>query len=176
MDLPIKRRSSAKRSTKSPKKRIDTGFNIKVSKPTLKPPYLKKELWIEILDYLDSGSYFCIISQVNSFFNSIVKNYKDYRTSLKICLKIEPDNKYYCKLPSKNGLECILNCRHLKKLELKLKNEWFYNQHLFRIHLEKSFISMSAVYQRIIEVTKFFKMNYLLKCIKLPSEFIFNEA
>lgn len=93
MDLPTKRKSSVKRPAQNPKKRSNVELNVKISKPSLKPAYLKKELWIEILDYLDSVSYFCVISQVNSFFNSLIKNCKNYRTSLKLRLDLDTIKK-----------------------------------------------------------------------------------
>ena len=87
-------------------------------------PCLRKDLWVEILDYLDTMSYFKVIPQLNSFFYFLVKEYKNYRTTLNLKLDVDETNSYitFRGITSKdsNCLEIILNTKLLKKLELKL--------------------------------------------------------
>lgn len=77
------------------------------------------------MNFLDTKSYLLTIPQVNSFFYFLVKDSKNYRTSLKLRLDI-----YYSKSTSykntikiikiNNNLQCVTEYQQLEKLELNL--------------------------------------------------------
>lgn len=87
MYLPLKRRNSLINNLGKSRKKFKSQLDAKVLNSKAKPKYLSKIMWIEILDYLDTRSYFLIIPRINSFFYILVKNSKNYRTSLKYTLK-----------------------------------------------------------------------------------------
>ncbi|OMJ83449.1 hypothetical protein SteCoe_15617 [Stentor coeruleus] len=125
MDFPVKRKGSSKRSVPSLQKRKKTLLSEKSFEAATKATYLRKDLWIEIIDYLDTKSYFWIIPQVNSFFYFLVKDCKNYRTSLKFMLKVSYSNtnntNHYKIVKNSKSIDYILNCQLLNKLELKLE-------------------------------------------------------
>lgn len=114
--------SSYESPDQSTQKRPQNELTLKSTEPIRRLTLLRKVLWIEIIDYLDTWAYFCIIPQLNSFFQSLVKNCMNYRTSLKISMKSR-----YAKFYKRNALYIInntkdnfyiLNCQKLNKLNL----------------------------------------------------------
>ncbi|OMJ93247.1 hypothetical protein SteCoe_3827 [Stentor coeruleus] len=130
MNLPVKRSVSSKRVIQNPNKKPKTKLQGNSSESTFKPMCLRNDLWIEILDYLDTKSYFCIIPLLNSFFNLLIKGCKNYRTSLKVILKFISstlgNNQYHIEKNPK-GMEYILQSRQLNKLELVIRNFELYD-------------------------------------------------
>lgn len=124
MEIPSKRSSSCMKSIQNTEKRQKIKKLLKSPKMGQRSVSLRKELWMEILDYLDTWSFFCIIPKLNSFFHSLIKNCKNYRTSLTINLKYNPTKEFngFCSEISKcKEIDFILNCRELKKLELNFQ-------------------------------------------------------
>lgn len=124
MDPPARRKNPNECLVDSLQKKSKSSSNEKSSKQKSKAICLRKDLWIEIIDFLDMKAYFGIIPLVNSFFYSLVKECRNYKTSLKIHLEIDYEPKVFdrCTISKENKrMEYALNCQLLKKLELKLK-------------------------------------------------------
>ncbi|OMJ65495.1 hypothetical protein SteCoe_38111 [Stentor coeruleus] len=123
MELPGKRSNPNESLIKNPQKRLKIPSN-EISSQSF-AVCLRKDLWIEIIDFLDTKSYFLIIPRVNSFFYSIVKECKNYRTTLSLTLIVDNSlfyNTNRCTISNKyNCMEYILNSKSLQKLELKLR-------------------------------------------------------
>lgn len=117
MDLPVKRKNSSETPAESFKKRPSSDLLARMHDPFLKPANLSKNIWKEILDYIDTRSYCYIVPQINSFFNNIVKECKNNRKFLKLYFRFDSVN---CEKHDNTRIEHILNCTQLKKLELKL--------------------------------------------------------
>lgn len=147
MELPTKRKSLRKRPNQSLQKIPKITPEIKLPKSK----FLRKDLWVEIIDYLDTKSYFLIIPQINSFFYFLVKDYKNYKTTLKLSLNAyfsKSDNDKNIKiLKNHNSLECITECQRLKKLELNLINREMTSELNLQpnLSLEDLFVSISSL-------------------------------
>lgn len=127
MDLPAKRKNSQKRSVLSSQKKPKTLLLEKINKSLTNPGNLRKDLWVSILDFLDTWSYFHIIPQISTFFYFIIKNSKNYRTSFKLPIIVKfskPYNETYnIYIKNSKSMEYILNCQQLNKLEITLGKE-----------------------------------------------------
>ncbi|OMJ88530.1 hypothetical protein SteCoe_9476 [Stentor coeruleus] len=155
MEIPAKRINSNKRAIQSIHKRPKTELLLK---SILKSIYLRKELWIEIIDYLDTKTYFCIISQINSFFYSLVKNCKNYRTSLNICLlagySVIKNSFRFKIIKNSKGMDYILNCQQLNKLEIKLKYVENQNANAFQSRLNFTSFLFPMIELKSIKILK----------------------
>lgn len=121
MYLPLKRRNSLINNLGKSRKKFKSQLDAKVLNSKAKPKYLSKIMWIEILDYLDTRSYFLIIPRINSFFYILVKNSKNYRTSLKYTLKVDfAETSGYKISKFSKGMNIFLNCENLNKLNIRL--------------------------------------------------------
>lgn len=126
MELPIKRINPGRsRPVENPQKKPKISSNKKSYLPSPKAICLRKDLWIEILDFLDTIPYFRVIPQINSFFYSLVKESENYRTNLSLHMKVDYKLSYNttnCIISKDNKcLNLILKSKLLKKLDLKLK-------------------------------------------------------
>lgn len=85
---------------------------------------LRKDLWIEILDYLDMRTYFLTIPQINSYFYHLIKESKCLKTTLDFNLELEKTSYEKDKIL----IRYILENKNLKKLELKTIEKFIYNE------------------------------------------------
>lgn len=126
MEIPSKRSSSYNKQIKTTQKKSKTDLLLKSSESNHSPVGLRKDIWIEILNYIGTFSYFYIIPQLNSYFYSIVKNCKNYRTYLNISLNLDFEiiKSHNCLEIFDNNakkMDYILKCQQLEKLKLNLQ-------------------------------------------------------
>lgn len=114
---------------------------------------LRKDLWIEILGYLDMRTYFLTIPQINSYFYHLIKESKCLKTTLDFNLELEKTSYEKDKIL----IRYILENKNLKKLELKLLK----NSSITKI--TKDLFSMSA-----LKTLKILKLcSYSKRCLQI---------
>lgn len=165
MDIPVKRTNLDKSLVKSPQKRLKKSSDEKSSQSIAIAASLRRDLWKEIIDFLDTKSYFYIVPQLNSFFYSIVKECKNYKTTLSFLLKVDNTNYYIankCQISKNtNCMEYILYCNSLQKLELKLENCHIPNEeNVPRLAFADYFTPMKSL--KILKVLKIHTKNLIL--------------
>lgn len=124
MEPPDNRKSLTSFQAQCPNETVNALLKTKALLSALNHPCLTKNIWVEILDYIDTKSYLTIIPQLDSFFYTLINEFKSLRKTLDFKLNIEfsnteNENDYRITNDSK-CIKYILNCSELNKLELNL--------------------------------------------------------
>lgn len=167
MDLPTKRKNSKRKPVLKPNKKHKPTLISKSSESCLKLKHLSKNLWNEILKFIDSKAFFTIFPQLNSYFYFLTKDYAIFRTSLQFILKTScqhiNETSYIAIQKNHKGMENILQCQHLEKLDLKIEWEFVKNYDNFDLKpcLDDFFIPMPAL--KTLKVLKIRKIIYIFE-------------
>lgn len=157
MGLPAKRVCPENQLIQSSMKKFKASQYKNPPKFFLKPAFMIKNIWIEILDYLETKSCLLVISKVDKFFNSLVKNYENFRASLDFKLIIEysgSDDINDYRIVNSKCIDCILKSKLLSRLKLKFASCGMNMNNIFRSDLNFSQILLPMPTLKTLKILK----------------------
>lgn len=127
---------------------------------------LRKDLWMNIFDFLDSRTFFCSISLVNKYFYSISCDFHKFRTTMSLQVTIYTLPNTTNVEISKKPLVLVGNAFNLEKLRLKVKVKQSGNNSLLQT-TPKTLTSL-FIFIRTLKTIKILSENYLIISSILP--------